>query len=70
MTKHTTEDRRQAMEFANAVCALEGLHPSPEAQAMNEQIVRGEVSVGDAIAAAVESAKARAAAQRPAPPST
>lgn len=68
MPDSTPETRREAVEFANAVCALEGLHPTPEAEALNERIIAGEISIAEAIAQSVAAAKARASAKRSAPP--
>jgi hypothetical protein len=45
------EARREAYRSANAIVALEGWEPSPEALAIQEQVIRGELTHDEAVAA-------------------
>lgn len=69
MQDSTPQTRREAFEFADSVCALEGLHPNPEAKAIHERIISGELSFDAGAALLVEAIKARAAAKRDGAPS-
>lgn len=68
MPDRSPAQRRKSFEFVKAICAHEGLYPTPEVTARHERIIAGEITTEEGIALAIEAAKARAAAsQAPAP---
>ena len=50
------EQRRQAFKSANAIVALEGWVPTPDALAIQERVIRGELTSDEAVAAQIEAA--------------
>jgi hypothetical protein len=50
------EQRRQAYRSANAIVGLEGWVPTPDALAIQERVIRGELTHDEAVQAQIESA--------------
>lgn len=47
------QQRREAYRQANAIVGLEGWRPSPEALAIQEKVIQGELTHDEAVAAHV-----------------
>jgi len=48
---------RAAYRSANAIVALEGWVPTPDALAIQERVIRGELTNDEAVAAQIEAAR-------------
>lgn len=53
----TQEQLRQAYRSANAIVGLEGWIPTPDALAIQERVIRGELTHDEAVRAQIESAR-------------
>jgi hypothetical protein len=52
-----SEQLRQAYRSANAIVGLEGWMPTPDALAIQERVIRGELTHDEAVRAQIESAR-------------